>query len=112
MSRKSYKVRSSVLGAMLSAISISAIASVPVAEVGEPAQRTALIANQANQAVLLGAAVTDSNRLVAVGERGVVLLSDDGGAHWRQGVVPVSITLTAVRFAGQQGLQSVMVEWC
>jgi photosystem II stability/assembly factor-like uncharacterized protein len=89
---------------MLSAISISAIASVPVAEVGEPAQRTALIANQANQAVLLGAAVTDSNRLVAVGERGVVLLSDDGGAHWRQGVVPVSITLTAVRFAGQQGV--------
>lgn len=39
-------------------------------------------------------------RLVAVGERGVVLLSDDEGAHWRQaGTVPVDATLTAVSFA-------------
>lgn len=104
MSRKSNKVRSSVLGAMLSAISICANASVAIPEVGEPAQRNALISNQASQAVLLGAAVTDSNRLVVVGERGLVLLSDDGGVHWRQGVVPVSVTLTAVRFAGQQGV--------
>lgn len=104
MSRKSNKVRSSVLGAMLSAITICANASATVPEVGAPAQRDALISNQANQAVLLGAAVTDSNRLVVVGERGMVLLSDDGGAHWRQGAVPVSVTLTAVRFAGQQGV--------
>lgn len=104
MSRKSNKVRSSVLGAMLSAISICANASVVVSEVGEPAQRNALISNQASQAVLLGTAVTDSNRLIVVGERGMVLLSDDGGAHWRQGVVPVSVTLTAVRFAGEQGV--------
>ena len=39
-------------------------------------------------------------RLIAVGERGVVLLSDDEGAHWRQaGKVPVDATLTAVSFA-------------
>ncbi len=37
-------------------------------------------------------------RLVAVGERGHVLLSDDNGLNWRQSPVPVSLTLTAVYF--------------
>ncbi|HKW83367.1 MAG TPA: YCF48-related protein, partial [Burkholderiaceae bacterium] len=37
-------------------------------------------------------------RLVAVGERGVVLLSDDNGASWRQARVPVQTSLTTVRF--------------
>lgn len=38
-------------------------------------------------------------RMVAVGERGVVLLSDDDGAHWRQArTVPTRATLTSVRF--------------
>jgi photosystem II stability/assembly factor-like uncharacterized protein len=35
---------------------------------------------------------------VAVGQRGHVLLSDDGGATWSQAVVPVSSDLTAVCF--------------
>lgn len=38
-------------------------------------------------------------RLVAVGERGVVLLSDDDGRTWRQArEVPVSVALTGVTF--------------
>jgi photosystem II stability/assembly factor-like uncharacterized protein len=37
-------------------------------------------------------------RLVAVGERGIVVLSDDDGATWRQASVPVSVTLAAVQF--------------
>ncbi|MDR0278642.1 MAG: hypothetical protein LBJ37_12235 [Paucimonas sp.] len=37
-------------------------------------------------------------RLVAVGERGLILLSDDNGQHWRQVPVPVSVGLTAVQF--------------
>jgi len=37
-------------------------------------------------------------RLVAVGERGHVLLSDDAGARWRQVTVPTRSTLTAVFF--------------
>jgi photosystem II stability/assembly factor-like uncharacterized protein len=45
-------------------------------------------------------AVTSAGaRLVAVGERGHVLLSDDGGKTWAQASVPVSVDLTAVRFA-------------
>jgi len=40
------------------------------------------------------------NRLVAVGERGAVLLSDDAGRSWRQAKsVPVSVALTDVHFA-------------
>lgn len=39
------------------------------------------------------------DRLVAVGERGVVLLSDDAGRSWRQAQsVPVSVALTDVHF--------------
>jgi photosystem II stability/assembly factor-like uncharacterized protein len=49
-------------------------------------------------AVLLAAA-TAGRRIVAVGERGLVLVSDDDGVSWRQQSTPVSVTLTAVRFA-------------
>ena len=39
------------------------------------------------------------HRLVAVGERGTVLLSDDAGRSWRQAAsVPVSVALTDVHF--------------
>jgi photosystem II stability/assembly factor-like uncharacterized protein len=41
------------------------------------------------------------SRLVAVGERGTVLCSDDGGRHWDQAEVPVQSTLTAVRFVDE-----------
>lgn len=104
MSRKSNKVRTGVLGAMLCGVCACVAASLPTSPVGEPLQRQALVASQAEKAVLLGAASTDSGRLVVVGERGLVLLSDDHGGHWRQGSSPVSVTLTAVRFAGQQGV--------
>jgi photosystem II stability/assembly factor-like uncharacterized protein len=38
-------------------------------------------------------------RLVAVGENGRVILSDDFGRTWRQASVPVNVLLTQVRFA-------------
>lgn len=44
-------------------------------------------------------AVTQAGgRLVAAGERGTVLWSDDQGQHWQQAQVPVQATLTALRF--------------
>lgn len=36
--------------------------------------------------------------MVAVGERGIVMLSDDDGRNWRQAKVPLRVTLTAVHF--------------
>lgn len=41
-------------------------------------------------------------RLVAVGEQGRILLSDDNGASWRQVPAPTSVTLTGVTFATPQ----------
>ncbi|MCU6499001.1 hypothetical protein LPN04_14480 [Rugamonas sp. A1-17] len=60
--------------------------------------RPAVAARNPAQAAMLGAALAGA-RIVTVGERGIVLLSDDQGKHWRQAAVPVSVTLTAVRFA-------------
>jgi photosystem II stability/assembly factor-like uncharacterized protein len=42
------------------------------------------------------------NRLVSVGERGVVLVSDNHGKSWRQSKVPVSVSLTRVAFVDEK----------
>jgi photosystem II stability/assembly factor-like uncharacterized protein len=55
------------------------------------------IAPLASQSLLLDV-VMAGQRMVAVGERGHVLLSDDQGASWRQSPVPTRATLTAVYF--------------
>ncbi|OHY81262.1 YCF48-related protein [Marinobacter sp. AC-23] len=47
---------------------------------------------------LLNDAVLAGDRIVAVGERGHIIYSDDDGKTWDQGSVPVSVTLTAVDF--------------
>jgi photosystem II stability/assembly factor-like uncharacterized protein len=41
-------------------------------------------------------------RLLAAGERGIVIHSDDNGLSWRQAKTPTSVTLTAMRFATDQ----------
>ncbi|MFM2056941.1 MAG: hypothetical protein RLY71_1326 [Pseudomonadota bacterium] len=65
-------------------------------------QRPALTVRQPAK-VMLQAAALAGRRVVAVGERGVVALSDDGAATWRQARgVPVSVTLTAVRFIDER----------
>lgn len=65
--------------------------------------RPAVQGAQAQHAVLLGI-TRAGERLVAVGERGIVLYSDDNGERWQQAAVPVSSTLTAVQFVdAQQG---------
>ncbi|MFZ4288187.1 WD40/YVTN/BNR-like repeat-containing protein [Variovorax sp. HJSM1_2] len=64
-------------------------------------QRPAVMARQPERSVTLSAARA-GKRLVAVGERGLILLSDDQGTQWRQSPCPVSVTLTTVRFADAQ----------
>jgi photosystem II stability/assembly factor-like uncharacterized protein len=59
-----------------------------------PAQMTPLAARRLMQAVARA-----GDRLVAVGPRGHIVVSADGGATWKQSVVPVSSDLTAVYFA-------------
>jgi photosystem II stability/assembly factor-like uncharacterized protein len=60
-------------------------------------QRPALTVARPTAANLLAVA-RNGGRLVAAGERGLIIYSDDSGRHWTQAKVPVSVTLTALRF--------------
>lgn len=67
----------------------------PIALQAQPARPSAF----ATQAPMLGAAKA-GRRIVAVGDYGIALLSDDDGRHFRQAAaMPVSSSLTAVSFA-------------
>jgi photosystem II stability/assembly factor-like uncharacterized protein len=63
----------------------------------QPATKT----ERASSSLLLGVANTGT-RLVAVGERGHIVYSEDHGKSWIQADVPVSVTLTAVCFPSPQ----------
>ena len=64
----------------------------PAAGVGAP---------RVDRLLLLDAAQTGT-RIVAVGERGRIVLSDDEGHSWRYAASPTEATLTAVHFAGDR----------
>ncbi|HJV93238.1 MAG TPA: glycosyl hydrolase, partial [Azonexus sp.] len=83
---------------VLCALSGAAQAQAPAAPA--PLQiRAAAPSSAATLAPMLGAARA-GQRIVAVGDYGIVLLSDDQGKTFRQAAsVPISSTLTAVSFA-------------
>ena len=49
--------------------------------------------------LLVAITITPAKRLVAAGEHGVIIYSDDAGVTWTQASVPVNVTLTCVAFA-------------
>jgi photosystem II stability/assembly factor-like uncharacterized protein len=51
--------------------------------------------------VFLIAITRVGSRLVAVGEHGVIIYSDDSGLTWRQASVPVTLTLTSIAFVNR-----------
>ena len=59
-----------------------------------PAVQTGL----ATRALLLDVTPRGDDGFVAVGEYGVIVVSDDGGENWVQASVPASVTLTGVHF--------------
>lgn len=68
----------------------------------DPVMVPAVRVHHASQAALLASARAGS-RIVAVGDRGVVLLSDDGGKTHRQArQVPVDVALTSVSFVDER----------
>ncbi|MFN6995030.1 MAG: WD40/YVTN/BNR-like repeat-containing protein [Aquincola tertiaricarbonis] len=68
----------------------------------QPQPQPALRVPHAAQAAVLGAARA-GQRIVTVGDHGVVMLSDDGGRQWRQArEVPVRSLLAAVSFADER----------
>jgi photosystem II stability/assembly factor-like uncharacterized protein len=83
-----------VMAALMVAAPLAARADGAAGPRAVPAARVA----HASSAGLLGSALAGP-RVVAVGEHGVVLFSDDAGKTWRQaGSVPVDSTLTAISF--------------
>ena len=60
----------------------------------------ARVAPLASQSLLLDITSIKDEKLVAVGERGHILLSNDGNT-WQQGAVPIQETLTAVYFVDE-----------
>ena len=85
-----------LLALLLASCGVAAQAAAPAA-LTEPA----LVTPKALGAATLAVARA-GDRMVAVGERGTVLWSDDGGAHWQQAKVPVQAALTSVRFADER----------
>jgi photosystem II stability/assembly factor-like uncharacterized protein len=63
----------------------------------DPLDSPAVAASQGANAPLISVARA-GNRLVAVGLRGLVVTSDNGGETWQQAAVPVSSGLLSVRF--------------
>ncbi|MBA5603798.1 hypothetical protein H3H36_00280 [Duganella sp. FT3S] len=82
-----------VTAAFLPTLSAPALAD-PLAS---PARASTLAAH-----ALMLALAPAGTRLVAGGERGIVIVSDDGGVTWRQARVPVGVTLTAMHFADSE----------
>jgi photosystem II stability/assembly factor-like uncharacterized protein len=75
----------------------------PAAAAAEPEalKRPAVKAERLQSRTFLALALA-GKRVVAVGERGLIALSDDHGATWRQAATPVSTTLTCVSFVDAQ----------
>lgn len=88
------------------ALALAAMGGSPTAAAAEKttalqARPAARVAHAASASLL--AAARAGARLVAVGDHGVVLISDDGGAQWRQArSVPVRSALTSVSFADER----------
>jgi len=85
---------------LLCGVSLALLITVPSPACAEKVDLTNLPAfKTAKAARALSLAVAAAGeRLVAVGERGIVVYSDDRGTTWTQAEVPVSVTLTAVSF--------------
>lgn len=94
-------------GAVLAAVVLSSVAHgagdaaavKSQAVIDRPAIRSLLA-----QRSLLTAVSAQGRQVVAVGERGHIVVSQDGGATWQQAASPVSVTLTCVQLVdAQQG---------
>jgi photosystem II stability/assembly factor-like uncharacterized protein len=91
------------LARCLFTVAVTMHSGIATAAMPDVLEQPALLSARASASVMLGIAQT-GGRLIAVGERGIVLVSDDSASSWRQAVVPVSTTLTAVHFTtGKKG---------
>lgn len=85
-----------ILAALASTLASAVTAAAPAAW-----ERPAPSVRDPGRAALLNVTTAGAS-LVAVGERGLVLRSDDTGRHWTQSPAPVSVTLTRAAFVSAQ----------
>ena len=91
------RLSSKLLGAAV-AVALSALLAPVALSLAPPTSNEAVKSKFATEALLLGVARA-GNRIVAVGEYGDIVLSDDAGKTWRQAKkVPTIVTLTDVFF--------------
>lgn len=96
-------MRNARLKRLVAQVTMLAMGSIALAAVSaeldalDPLVQPAVMLNAPTRAVLISVARA-GNRLVAVGEAGVIVVSDDNGSTWRQAKVPVGVTLTSVTF--------------
>jgi photosystem II stability/assembly factor-like uncharacterized protein len=84
---------------------ILAAASVTAGLAGTSSQAApeyAPIMPKATKATLIDVEYAGSHRVVAVGERGIVLYSDDQGESWQQGKMPFMRMLTGLSFVDEK----------
>ncbi len=89
---------------VLLALAVMASAgSLPAAAEGGKSgvDRPATVSAKASHSLLIDACRA-GKRIVAVGDRGHILWSDDEGKNWTQAKVPVSVMLTAVYFPNER----------
>lgn len=77
-------------------------ATIACPQTPQPDAVPAAPARLATNALLLDIARAE-NRLIAVGEHGIILQSDDDGLAWTQAAVPSRAMLTGVSFSGAEG---------
>ena len=82
-----------VLATATQAVAVSAADAAALDVLDVPAMRSPLAPRS-----LLNGLARAGDRVIAVGQRGHVLYSDDAGANWQQANVPVSSDLVAVSF--------------
>ena len=96
-------LKSFVSSHMVLAIILGSVGAVAHAVNAFPALGRPALVVRAPERQVMQAAAKAGERLVAVGERGLVILSDNGAKTWKQAVrVPVSVTLTAVCFVNEK----------
>lgn len=80
-----------------------AVAAADGARAAAPAlNRPAMASDKAATALALLAVAQAGPRVLAAGERGAIVYSDDAGRHWTQAKTPTSASLTALRFVDAQ----------
>lgn len=86
----------------LAALAAASVACAPAAHAEvDVLERPAMQSAKAASSVMLAIAQA-GKRIVAAGERGIIVYSDDAGRHWSQASVPVSVSLVGIKFVNEQ----------